>query len=387
MYAHRLVTVIVLSLALVVTASAQQQLTENFDGGNVQDWELHDGAKVVAEQGMGKVLQFKPAGFAMWDADTGNTFTLQMSVKVQQEGMFGVIFRNSGEPPNHNEYQLIYEGGDLHVIKIANGQESEIATGQGGIAPNMWTPVTLQINGGRMTVQADNQQVLTANDQQPLAPGGFALHGANVSFDKLSLTGSGAGPATQPAGGGGGGGQTPLPESGGGGGASYYSASGGGIPDLAPNTTGIFLKLEGIKGTCTNAKLKDWIVCTDWAFGLGDESPRQVPGSGEVTVAKRISIASPGLWQSAVTDRMPFHGMLYVVTDGQVGVALEMKGIQVVRVSRALGDAWGNQMGAGLETVTLTAEQIRWIVPEYDEKGKRKGSYQGGYNYGTGVAQ
>jgi type VI protein secretion system component Hcp len=194
MSACKLPAVLLLCLAVSAVAYAQdtaQTRTENFEQTPLQNWELQ-GAQITQQGQMGNVLSFQQHGFAGWAVMPGPSFTLQMSMMVQPESMFGVAFLASGEPPNQSEYQLLHEGGQFHLLKITNGQEAVLGNGP-GLQPSTWTQIALQVNSGQIVVMAGNQQVLSATDRQPLTQGGLGFHGSGAAIDNLTLTGAGGG--------------------------------------------------------------------------------------------------------------------------------------------------------------------------------------------------
>jgi type VI protein secretion system component Hcp len=402
MYTHRLVIVTFLCLAVGLTASAQQQMTENFDAGQPNNWEIHDGAKITQQRGMGNVLSFQEQGFAGWMVDLSPKFTLQFQAMAQQENMFGVVFLGSGEPPNQSEYQLVHEDNQFHLLKMGNDRESGLGTGP-GLQPGTWATVRLQVNAGQISVSVNNQQIISATDQNPLQQGGLAFHGFGVSIDNVSLSGAGGAPPTQPAGaagggqpaggqqGGGGGGQMPLPESGGGGG--YAMTNYNGNLNLGPNVNGVYLLIPGVEGACVQQGLKGWMECSDWEYMLmrpvmaqtGQVAASAGPMSQlPLRVTKRLDIATPVLWQY-VGARTPVKlARLVVVNQGRVAIDLRMTNITIVEAGRPMIAAAGTAMPANMETVGIVADSVEWHVPAYDDRGKPKGSRWGGYNYSTG---
>jgi type VI protein secretion system component Hcp len=369
MHAHRLATVTVLCLLLATAGWAQQTVTENFEG-QLQNWELHDGAQIVQQQRVGKVLQFGQHGFAAWDVQVAQNFTLQMSVKVQQESMFGMIFRNTGEPPNHSEYQVVYEAGQMHILKIADGQESTLAAGSGP-QPNTWANLSVQVNAGRITVAVNNQQVASASDRAPLSQGGgLAFHGANASIDTLTLAG--------------GMGQTQminLPTGGGGGGDST-SAMGGYSTgrQLAAGTSGVFLYVPGVQGASTRQHLRGWINCIDWEFSVGPRGTTR-DDNHQLTVTRYLSRATPTLWQYAAQGRKIKEARLLVVEAGRVMMDLQMMDVAFLSAGRSDVEPAAQPTDRNIEHVKMDAQRFRWQTPTYDESGKPGGQVRGGWNY------
>ena len=382
MHAHRLLMVTVLCVALAVPALAQQ-MTESFDGGQLENWELGEGAKVV-QQGRSNVLKFQQHGFAGWMVQPAQSFTLQFSAMVQQESMLGVIFCNNGEPPNHSEYQLVFEGERLHLIKIANGQDAELGSG-GSLSPNTWVTVSLQVNGGQMAVTLNNQQVISATDRQPLTQSGLAFHGFNAAIDTISLTGAAGGgipmqTISQPVGGGGGGGQPAGGGGGGmGGGSQGMSSSYSGLA-LGQNASGVFLYIAGITGDVTQQALRGWIDCTDWEFSVNSQA-NQAPYDHSLTVSKRVCIATPRLWEICSSGQKAQEARLLVVRSGRVVLDVQMNNVTVLSAGRMMMGPFGQATTADTESVTLQPAQVKWSVPVYDAAGHVSTSYAGGYDY------
>ena len=366
----------VLCLALAVAASAQQQMTENFDAGKPNNWELVDGAKIVQQQGMGKVLQFKNDGFAGWMVDLGQSFTLQMSMMVQEEGELGLVFLGSGEPPNHSEYELVHQYMQFRLMKMTNGQGTNLATAP-GLQANNWASVSLQVNAGQITVRVNNQQVMTVSDPAPLKQGGIAFHGRGASIDNVQLTGvtggmGGTQPISQPVGGqqGGGGGQMPVP-------VGDYSS---GLMPISAGTTGVFLYVEGIQGGCTNQAFKNWIDCTDWEFEVG-AMRAQNPRDHALTVSKHVSRSTPHLYQMASSGQRAQKARMLSVSNGQIVLDVVMEDVAVINAGRMMLGPTGQSMPANTEMVTLQGNRIHWYVPVYDQTGKLQGAQVGSYDY------
>jgi len=396
MHAHRLVVVTVLCLALALGASAQQQMTENFDVGRPQNWEMHEGAKITQQRGMGNVLSFQQQGFAGWMVDLGSSFTLQFKMMVQQENMLGVVFLGSGEPPNQSEYQLAHEGNQFHLMKLANGQETNFGN-SAGLQPGTWATVAIKVNAGQIAVSVNNEQLLSATDQNPLQQGGLAFHGFGVSIDNVQLSGATGGvqpagqPAAGPQGGGGGGGQIPLPESGGGGAAmGNYD----GELNLPKNLSGVYLLIAGVQGSCTQESLQGWIECTDWEYTLvrpviaqtGQVAASAGPMAQQpLRLTKTIDMATPVLWQYVGAGTAVKAARLVVVNQGMIALDLRMSNIMIVEAGRQMIAPAGTTMPTNMETVAIVADSVEWHVPSYDHQGKLKGSRWGGYDYSAGM--
>lgn len=382
MRAHEIVTVTVLCLVMSMTASAQMTLTENFDGGQPQNWQLHDGASLVQQPRMGNVLQFQPNGFAAWDVTTGQTFTLQFSAVVQQDSMAGVIFRNSGEPPNHSEYQLLYEGGQLRLIKIANGQDSDLGATPVEVMPNTWMTIQVAVNGGQMTVTVDGQQMLSATDQQPLGQGGLALHGHNVAFDNFTLTGASIpmqtiSGTTGGVGGGGGGG---VPPESGGGGVDMSSAFGNIL--VPKGASGVWLWLAGVTGDVTTQGFAGWIDCSDYEFEV---KPGQInnPDYHTLRILKKVDMATPRLLEMCALSKQVQAGRLIAANNGRIIFEMRMRSpVSIMSVGRTATDGLDLMNPTPYECLTLRTDQVEWRVPTYDNAGKEKGVTVGHYKSG-----
>lgn len=295
--------------------------------------------------------------------------------------MLGVVFLGSGEPPNQSEYQLAHEGGQFHLMKLANGQETNLGNSS-GLQPGTWATVSIQVNAGQIGIAVNNQQVISATDQNPLQQGGLAFHGMGASIDNVSLTSSAAVTGvvvpmqtiSLPTGGGGGG----VPTTGG-------AASWSKIPqNIKPDVTGVFLRIEGLKGACTIDSFKDWLYCTDWEFAVNSKSA-QAP-TGVLTVTRRISQASPAIWQACVAGNQVQDVALISVTNGRVDMELQLQGVVFQHAGRIMHEPDGAASSANTEIVTMQGIRARWFVPTYDMAGKPKSGHAGGWDFQANTA-
>jgi type VI protein secretion system component Hcp len=163
-------------------------MVENFDQPSPQGWELLPGAQVQAVD-RGSALVCDDGGHGVWIAARARDLTLQFRYRPGQ-GVGRVAVSASGEPPNAQEYSIVLAPGEIGVDRVASGQVKNLAGGTVMLRPNSWYEMTVQVQGGRISVSVGGQTVVTAVDRQPLPAGTIAfgaLEGSGFAFDNVAL--------------------------------------------------------------------------------------------------------------------------------------------------------------------------------------------------------
>jgi len=162
--------------------------SEDFEA-TPQGWEFHGGAQVQTA-GQGRALVLSGPGHGVWTAVHAGDFALRLRYRHAQ-GAGDILFRGSGEPPQNQEYHLIFADTRLHLLRLSAGQEQEIQSAACQLQPGSWYDVAVQASGGQIAVFVGGQQVLTATDPQPLPAGivGFGSGGGSgFAYDDISIS-------------------------------------------------------------------------------------------------------------------------------------------------------------------------------------------------------
>ncbi len=353
-------------------APAQQPgtMSENFDAGQPQGWELMGGAS-VANAGRGGALVFTSEGAALWLAANVTNFSMQFGYLPPQEGMAQVMFRMGGEPPNNGEYQLRFEGSQMSLFRMGNNQEQWLGSGQAKWTAGNWQTIVVTATGGNIQVAVGGQPVLTASDPQPRTAGfvGFASgFGNGAAFDNISITSSGGNLAvaqpmggttavptqpgnvtanppmqtiSQPVGGGGGGGNPPP-----------------GSASVPQGASGMFLRVGQLSGDSMAQGLTGWSDAVDYSFDitrLGAKRATIVP----LVVTKYVDSASP-LLRLACCKAQVFSEVQFVA-GGASYMRITLGNVRIASISGAVDE----DSGAPVETLTFTAGTVIWeYVPQ-----------------------
>lgn len=365
------VFVVCLAILVVAGAALAQQpgtMSENFDSGQPQGWELMGGAS-VANAGRGGALVFSSEGAALWLAANVTNFSMQFGYLPPQEGMAQVMFRMGGEPPNNGEYQVRFEGSEMSLFRMANNQEQWLASGQAKWTAGQWQTIVVTATGGNIQVSVGGQLVLNAVDPQPRASGfvGFASgFGNGAAFDNISITSSGGTAAiAQPMGGTVGGVATPTqpgnatatppmqtisqPVGGGGGGGNPAPGS----ASVPQGASGMFLRVGQISGDSMAQGLTGWSDAVDYSFDItriGAKRATIVP----LVVTKYVDRASP-LLRLACCKAQVFSQVQFVA-GGASYMRITLGNVRIASISGAADE----DSGAPVETLTFTAGTVIW---------------------------
>jgi hypothetical protein len=150
--------------------------TESFEGGELQGWEL--GPDVATTDGS---LVISPGNFAARLGDFLD-YRLTFKVRVDSEGAFRLVFYARDE----SEYALMVFPDEMFLERRQGRQPVQMAIkNEYSLATDQWNTVELSVVGGSLQVQIDDQQLLTANDPNPLQPG--ALVFINIGPGEISI--------------------------------------------------------------------------------------------------------------------------------------------------------------------------------------------------------
>ncbi len=379
------VAVAVVIAVLAVPAAAQQTagtMSENFDTGQLQGWELMGGASVI-NVGRGNALVVGNEGFGIWVAANVSNFTMQYSYLPPQEGTSQVMFRMSGDPPNNSEYLLRHEGGQFMLVRHVGEQDQVLASQQVQFTRGQWQNVAISANGGQIQVSVGGQALLSANDPQPLNSGavGFGLiFGMGVAYDAITITPQGGTalqpmtgtlqpqpqPATgtaqpqpgaivqpQPAG-------MTQPAGGGGGGAGTGPSVSPGAGHLPPGSGApmeAWLRIDQVIGGATAAEFKGWMDVSHHAFSIEAGPGNKRVNISPLIVTKGIDQASPRLRLACCKGEF-FKDAELAMRVGGVVTRIKMTNVRIMAVECDVPD----EHGAAAEVLTLSCGRIMWEV-------------------------
>lgn len=170
------VLLILLSFMPVAGMAQEGGWTESFEGGELEGWEL--GPNVATADG---ALVISPGNFAARIGDFSD-YRLTFKVRVDSEGAIRLVFYARDE----SEYALVMFPNELFLERRQGSQPVQMAIkDEYSLATDQWNTVELSVVGGSLQVQIGEQQLLTANDPNPLQPG--ALVFINIGPGEISI--------------------------------------------------------------------------------------------------------------------------------------------------------------------------------------------------------
>ena len=175
------VALVVSNLWAPVTLQAEETaLTETFDNPVLPDWEYSPGVTVADG-----VLRIEPDNSAY---HPGEWDDLTLSVIARRTGEGEAVLLVNYCVSDAGDYAL-HLGPDFVALHRAGAELA--ASPLDFIPPNEWLHVSVTVGGGTHEVFLSGQPALTANDSDPLPPGGVALSvqgAAPGEFDDLVVT-------------------------------------------------------------------------------------------------------------------------------------------------------------------------------------------------------
>ena len=174
-------------------ATGQEQpgvamLSEDFEQRPLDGWELFGAAEIGQVNG-GHALVFPGPGGAFPIGVSAGEFSLGFRYRPGH-GHSAVMMCASGEPPRHQEYQLVFMPGEVLLARRQHERGQELAAAACEFIPGRWYTVHIGSSEGRIEVTVDGRQLMLAEDPRPLGPGGFGFltgDGAGAAFDDIWL--------------------------------------------------------------------------------------------------------------------------------------------------------------------------------------------------------
>lgn len=371
-------------------------MLENFEQPSPQGWELLPGAQVQAVD-RGSALVCDDGGHGVWIATRARDLTLQFRYRPGQ-GVGRVAVSASGEPPNAQEYSIVLAPGEIGVDRVASGQVQNLAGGAVMLQPNSWYDMTVQVQGGRISVSVGGQTVVTAVDRQPLPAGTIAfgaLEGSGFAFDNVALLPAGGAeqqvammlqqaqvaeapsvaqqgrlqtvgpkPALSAA--------MPSPS---------MSPSGQMLAGSAlPTGAVVYLFIDGIHQG-TKKGVQNWTQVESFEFSIGSSTSaqdwtraRQVQGTGTAAfgplmVTKQVDTLSPVVYlHSAMGTHLTQVEIKVVDSTGTVHMRINLWDVRILGVE-TVGSSGSNVY----DTIGLSFSKVKWEVRTGPTSSVRKG--------------
>lgn len=187
---------LLVALTGCAVALAQEQttvvtLSDDFEGQAPMGWELFGGAGIGEVEGGGHALLFSGPGGAFRRGVATGQFTLSFRYRPGQTPA-AVALCASGEPPRHQEYQLVLMPAALLLARTQHERGRELGAAMHEFAPGKWYEVSVTASGGSIDISVDGTVLCTAEDALPLGPGGFGFlqgQGGGAAFDDIALSG------------------------------------------------------------------------------------------------------------------------------------------------------------------------------------------------------
>ncbi len=159
-------------------------MTETFDAGTPQGWELMEGASVA-----NGVLTFPSPGHAFWPIPP--TAGLMLTVQYRPGTGPGVIsLCVAGEPPLDQAYDLLFLPGEMTVVRRQGQQVQELGGGIIQLQPNTFNVLSISLSNGQFQIGVGGQVAVQVTDPQPLGPGAVMLgcpEGGGGAFDNVTV--------------------------------------------------------------------------------------------------------------------------------------------------------------------------------------------------------
>lgn len=183
-----LLSVCILTAILVQPVFAQEGegegFDETFDSAQPPEWEIPREA-VIADG----ILSLQPGAFALRTGDFSNIdLTLKVRFTSQGEAVINYYFREEGK------YMLFLTDGYLRLEKEKSRTSEPLGDADSAaLQPNTWLDVHIVVQGVSHTISINEEQVLTATDQDPLPTGALLLQafgGTSFDIDEVHLRGT-----------------------------------------------------------------------------------------------------------------------------------------------------------------------------------------------------
>lgn len=148
---------------------------ETFDSAELVEWEMPREAAV--KDGY---LSLQPGAFALRFGDFSNiTLTMKVRFSASGEAVINYYFRDEGR------YGLTLMNGGLHLEKEERRVNTPLAgTETSTVQPDTWLDVKITVQDGTHTISINDEQILTATDENPLATGAILFQAfGETTFD------------------------------------------------------------------------------------------------------------------------------------------------------------------------------------------------------------
>jgi hypothetical protein len=149
---------------------------EAFEDGALEGWELGPDVAIA-----GGALVISPGNFAARQGEFAD-FQLAFQARWEEDGALRLVYYAREE----SEYSLQVFADEISLDRRSGGPPVNLAASPGTrVAPRQWNDFTLQVAGGSQRVLMNGQELLSAEDPNPLRPG--ALVFINIGATEVAL--------------------------------------------------------------------------------------------------------------------------------------------------------------------------------------------------------
>lgn len=174
---------------------------ETFEEAANERWLLLGGARIDSGS-EGKHLACSGWGVGVWKTDPLTDLSLRLRYR-HADGIGDIVLRGVPTNPPEHLYHIGLTNDRIVIGREFKQKLTELESAPYTLKPGAWYEIAIALRGGQIVVAMNEQEVLTATDPDPLAPGlvGFgALAGNGFAFDDAVLAARGPTGQDQPVG-------------------------------------------------------------------------------------------------------------------------------------------------------------------------------------------
>jgi hypothetical protein len=145
-------------------------ISEDFEDGQADGWELEPGWRVIQEEDGNHALLGEKHSWARLKGDKRGDIHLRFRVK-RIDGELIVNVRADPADPGRTRYLAHFMPDVIVLHRNSDGQGKVVADRPIAYTADRWHDVDLVARGGFIEILLDNQTVLTYEDPEPLPPG------------------------------------------------------------------------------------------------------------------------------------------------------------------------------------------------------------------------
>jgi hypothetical protein len=153
-------------------ARLETPISEDFEDGEADGWNLGSGWQVIQEEDGNHALLAEGAyGWAVIEGDKWGDFHMRFRVKPQRNLILNFRADRTGEL----RYLLHFMPDEILLHRVQAGDDPYVAHREIAFATDQWYEIGLVVVGGYIEIWMDGDQVLIYDDPQPLPPGIIAF--------------------------------------------------------------------------------------------------------------------------------------------------------------------------------------------------------------------